>query len=316
MPAEENNCSSGPTIVEGEQSLVFWTEIAASLAGSLPALAYVVILVITKAYREFTRRLSLYLALTALLLAATWPNWSGRGPALHTSILLQGVLQLYAGLAFGLVATLASAYVFAIAVLKVEQSVKHEVAGLVVVFVGPLFVCWVASLSFCAREHWTVAAAFASVVLVQFIVSNAALVAVVLRLLRRIVSDREAFLYEHHKKALKKVLPLFSCVFCMQIPTSVVVAYCIYLTTLDDAAGVSLAASEAVALVPCWSAVLPLLLVCDPVFRPCRASSRNANNDDRSRVMNKNEAAFVMGNSLSGEDFGAEYVSEGSSGQG
>ena len=254
----EHNCSMSAVHVEDKYELVRWTEVAASLAGSLPALAYIIVLVATKAYREFIRRLSLYLAVTGLLVSATWPRW---GNALTPELnAFHKTAQVYAGLAFGLIAILVSVYAFSIAVLRYDQSTRFEIAGIFVVFVLPLLVCWIPLLPICDR-HNLYGAAIASVVCLQFVVSNAALFVVLARLIRR-AADRDAFLYEHNKAALKRVLPLFGYVLCLQIPAVMVVVYIIHVATLDDSASVSLAAAEVVALVPCWSSILPFLLIC------------------------------------------------------
>ena len=296
--AEDNNCSIRRTVKEEFDSVVRWTEIAASLAGSLPALAYIIPLVIARAYREFIRRLSLYIALTALLVAVTWPRWGGSG-ASQQLIHFQLFAQVYAALAFGLVAILVSVYVFAIAVRKIDQNGKHEIVGLVIVFVLPVLVCWIVLLPICGKRLQLVIALIAAVIFVQFVVSNAALFAVLMGILRR-VADRDAFNQQHYKRALKRVLPLFCYVFCMQIPATLVVASKIYVATLDDAAPVSFAAAEVIALVPCWSFVLPVLLVCDTP----RRSFLNTSNEESSWNMYK---AFETDTSLSTE-IGAPYA--------
>ena len=297
--AEDNNCSIRRTVKEEFDSVVRWTEIAASLAGSLPALAYITALVIARAYREFIRRLSLYIALTALLVAVTWPRWGGSG-ASQQLIHFQLFAQVYAGLAFGLVAILVSVYVFAIAVRKIDQNGKHEVVGLMIVFVLPVFVCWIVLLPICGKRLQLVIALIAAVIFVQFLVSNAALFVVLMGILRR-VADGDAFNQQHYKRALKRVLPLFCYVFCMQIPSTLVVASKIYMATLDDAAPVSFAAAEVVALMPCWSFVLPVLLVCDTP----RRSFPNTSNEESS--LNMYKEAFETDTSLSTE-IGAPYV--------
>ena len=297
--AGDNNCSIRRAIEVEFDSIVRWTEIATSLAGSLPALAYITVLLITRAYRAFIRRLSLYIALTALLVAVTWPRWGGSG-ASQQLIHFQLFAQVYAALAFGLIAILVSVYVFAIAVRKIDQNWKHEVVGLVIVFVLPALVCWIVLLPICGKGLQLVIALIAAVVFVQFIVSNAALFAALMGILRR-VADRDAFNQQHYKRALKRVLPLFCYVFCMQIPATLVVASKIYVATLDDAAPVSFAAAEVVALVPCWSFVLPVLLVCDTP----RRSFPNTSNEESS--LNTYKAAFETDTSVSME-IGAEYV--------
>eukprot|EP00731_Ephydatia_muelleri_P015195 Em0008g915a len=271
--AEDSNCSIRRAVKEEFDSLVRWTEIVASLAGLLPALLYITVLVITRAYREFIRRLSLYIALTALLVAVTWPRWGGSGASQH----FQLFAQVYAALAFGLIAILVSVYVFAIAVRKIDQNGKHEVVGLVIVFVLPVLVCWIVLLPICGKRLQLVIALIAAVIFVQFVVSNVALFVVLMGILRR-VADRDAFNQQHYKRALRTVLPLFCYVFCMQIPATLVVASEIYMATLDDAAPVSFAAAEVVALVPCWSFVLPVLLVCDTP----RRSFPNTSNEESS----------------------------------
>ena len=297
--AGDNNCSIRRAIEVEFDSIVRWTEIATSLAGSLPALAYITVLLITRAYRAFIRRLSLYIALTALLVAVTWPRWGGSG-ASQQLIHFQLFAQVYAALALGLIAILVSVYVFAIAVRKIDQNWKHEVVGLVIVFVLPVLVCWIVLLPICGKGLQLVIALIATVVFVQFIVSNAALFAALMGILRR-VADRDAFNQQHYKRALKRVLPLFCYVFCMQIPATLVVASKIYMATLDDAAPVSFAAAEVVALVPCWSFVLPVLLVCDTP----RRSFPNTSYEESS--LNTYKAAFETDTSVSME-IGAEYV--------
>ncbi|KAL5491098.1 hypothetical protein EMCRGX_G016320, partial [Ephydatia muelleri] len=298
--AEDNNCSIRRAVKDESDSIVRWTEIAASLAGSLPALAYITVLLITRAYQKFIRRLSLYIALTALLVAVTWPRWGGSG-ASQQLIHFQLAAQVYAGLAFGLIAILVSVYVFAIAVRKIDQNGKHEIVGLVIVFVLPALVCWIALLPICGKHLRLLVALVAAVVFVQFIVSNAALFAVLMGILKR-VADRDAFNQHHYKRALKSVLPLFCYVFCMQIPATLVVASKIYVATLDDVAPVSFAAAEVIALVPCWSFVLPVLLVCDT---PCRCFP-NTSNENSSLNMHMYKAAFEADTSFSTE-IGAPY---------
>ena len=256
--ASGQNCSIG-WLVEGQRPIIHWMDVGASLAGSLPALAYIIVLVVTRAYREFIQRLSLYLAVTSLLVAATWPAWD---VASHQLILFQMIARLYAWLAFGLITILVSIYVFAIAIRKVIQNAKHEVLGITIVFVLPLLVCWVPSLPVCEKSSKTIVACVIMIVCVQFIVSDAALFAVLAGLLRR-VADKDSFLYQHYKRALRRVLPLFSYVFCLQIPAMLVFAYNIYVVTLDDPASVSLPASGVISLVPCWNFILPLLLICE-----------------------------------------------------
>ena len=298
--AEDNNCSIRRAVKDESDSIVRWTEIAASLAGSLPALAYITVLLITRAYQKFIRRLSLYIALTALLVAVTWPRWGGSG-ASQQLIHFQLTAQVYAGLAFGLIAILVSVYVFAIAVRKIDQNGKHEIVGLVIVFVLPALVCWIALLPICGKHLRLLVALVAAVVCVQFIVSNAALFAVLMGILKRVVG-RDAFNQHHYKRALKSVLPLFCYVFCMQIPATLVVASKIYMATLDDVAPVSFAAAEVIALVPCWSFVLPVLLVCDT---PCRCYP-NTSNENSSLNMHMYKAAFEADTSFSTE-IGAPY---------
>ena len=303
--AGDSNCSIRRTIED--ELVVRWTEIAASLAGSLPALVYIAVLVIARAYREFIRRLSLYIALTALLVAATWPRWGGKNDAPHQLVYFQLAAQLYAVLAFGLIAILVSAYVFAIAVVrKVDQNARHELAGLVVVFVLPALVCWIALLpTICGKHLQLLVALIAAVIFVQFVVSNAALFAVLVSLLRR-VADRDAFNRQHYKTPLKRILPLFCCVFCMQIPATLCFASKIYEATLDDTATVSLATAEVVALVPCWSVVLPVLLVCNTP----RPSFPNAPVDGEKHAFSNagGRNAFVMVDDSLSTEIGGDYV--------
>ena len=270
----------------------------------MPALAYIIVLVVTRAYREFIHRLSLYLAVTSLLVAATWPVWD---IASHQLILFQRIARLYAWLAFGLIIILVSIYVFAIAIRKIIQNVKHEVLGITIVFVLPLLVCWIPSLLVCQKSSGIVIVCVAMIVCVQFIVSNAALLAILAGLLRR-VADKDSFLYQHYKRALRRVLPLFSNVLCLQIPAMLVVAYSIYVATLDDPASVSLPAAGVIALVPCWNFVLPLLLICELPRLAARRVTTNENTALRKINVNGALVESISFSELHAASLGADYV--------
>ena len=276
------------------QHIILQTLTIAAAVGLTSSVISIIIVLATRSYNRFVRRLYLYLALASALISigqfTYWGNteWYTIYWVTHFA---------YGLIIYCLLIAWVSVYVFVLIVCRVQ--LKRERVVLPVILLAPLTICWIPALVL--GLSWSRAICIAGlallpisvVIVVMCLVSIAALAAVLVVLFRAIFRMGTMF-PAHHKKVLKEVLPVFALVLLVQVAgVLLLVIYAFYATV-----GVGIYSQHGyLALVyalPAVFVVVPVLLILDLFVCSRSVRASNARAEEGSTLITGSESVEIQ----------------------
>ena len=284
----ENNVS-GPVICnfsswnESESLLIGSTQVTSYSVGLLSSLAAIVLVLITRAYKEFIQRLFLYLAITAtvvctlllsspvVLITLDAHNDTTQLQAKLDEIQIAfSVLLGYFVMVYGLLLCWIGVYVASLTIgIMKFKSIRHEIIGLAIVTFTPMTaVCIfpVVQDNSCDLDSGLfVFAILVIILLLSVLMVTLSVGAVIFQLCRAGLKCNSSV----HVRALKEATPLLTFVVIHQIAVGFLLTYAIVLLSkyLDETKLPPFPLVVFYVSVPSLFVSIPLFLLCQPRIR-------------------------------------------------
>ena len=267
---------SGPAVICNLSSwnktlLIGSTAVLSDSVGILSSLAAIVLVLITRAYKEFIQRLFLYLAITATVVC--------------TLTLCQDVVSLvldahnntkidefriaiwfplgYFGLLYGLLLCWIGVYVASLTIGGIFKSIRYEIIGLAIVTITPLTLAWLPVM----QDHYCDLALsiLAIILLLSVLMVTLSVGAVIFQLCRSGLKCNSSV----HVRALKEATPLLIFVVIHQIAVGFLLTYAVILLSkyLDETELPPISLVVLFQSVPVLFVSIPLVLLCQPRIR-------------------------------------------------
>ena len=266
---------------ESQSLLIGSTAVLSNSVGLLSSLAATVLVLITRAYKEFIQRLFLYLAITATflctLLLSIFVVFLIMLDAHNDTTQLQAKLEEiqiafsfplgYFGLLYGLLLCWIGVYVASLTIgIRRFKSIRHEIIGLAFVTITPLTaVCIFPVVQDSCDLGLFVLAILVIILLLSVLMVTLSVGAVILQLCRSGFKCNSSV----HVRALKEATPLLTFVVIHQIAVGFLLTYAIVLLTnfLDKTKLPPFSLVVFYFSVPSFFVSIPLFLLCQPRIR-------------------------------------------------
>ena len=268
--------ASGPAICntswnESQYLLIASTEVTSHSVGLLSSLAAIVLVLITRAYKEFIQRLFLYLAITATFICTPIILSSAVVNDIHVNIgeekflMAMEISLVYFDLVYSLLLCWIGVYVLSLTIgIRRFKSIRYEIIGLATVTITPLTASpvWIIPVVQIPYHcDLMLSISILITLLLSVLMVTISVGAVIFHLCRSGLKCNSSV----HVRALKEATPLLTFVVIHQIVVAFLLTYAIVLY-LDELPPISL-----VVLYSYVPAVLyvsiPLFLLCQPRIR-------------------------------------------------
>ena len=259
------------------------TSNASSSVGVLSSLAAIILLLVSKGYKEFIHRLFLYLSTAALVVCAVQMLFNITFDYMESQFWLVRFIYFmlgYSGWTYCLILCWISFYVFWLAMYHVQlKKPKHEVTGLVIVLASPSTVSWVTLWqlqSSCLKATSMIITTCANYLpALVFMLFTFILIVAILFILCRGARLRAAN-RNLYKKAVKETVPIVIFVIAHQVIVTIALVYATYLSVIKSVSegenGTSLfVLQELYELYPLLPVTILMLLLWQTHFR-CKAN--------------------------------------------
>ena len=277
--------ASGPAICnlsswnESQFLLIVSTQFTSYSVGLLSSLAAIVLVLITRAYKEFIQRLFLYLAITATFvctLLLSIPVVLIMLDARNDTTQLQAKLDEfeiaisfplgYFYMLYGLLLCWIGVYVASLTIdIRRFKSIRHEIIGLAIVTFTPmaaLCIFPVVQDNSCDLGLF-VLAILVIISLLSVLMVTLSVGAVIFQLCRAGLKCNSSV----HVRALKEATPLLTFVVIHQIAVGFLLTYAIVLLTLGETELPPVSMVVLLQSIPFLSVSIPLVLLCQPRIR-------------------------------------------------